>query len=99
VLTHYVRELAAMDASAFEALVSDRAWGFWNVPELDATREGIHLGVQAFCPGDDPAQDLQFVVEVVSSSPVHRVYADGFAVRRDHRIEPLTDEEWAFWNI
>lgn len=96
-LDAYLRELKDMDPDYLVGLVPKDP-GFWGIPELSTRKGEVDLGVCALQPFEPPA-DLQFVAMVRAHRAIYRVFADGFVVRRTGEIEPLSDENWAFWNI
>ncbi len=86
----YTQELRARDAATLAAFAPEI--GFAGVPELDATVDGIRIGVLAL--RHIGSTDALFMVFARDHGRFTPPVSDGFAVRDGTVVDDLTGDEW-----
>ena len=92
-VSEYAREVAGLPTEVLRSFAPPNLG--WNdvVESLATTRKGIALVVGVCRSFENSPDDLVFHVSIVPRRAIYRPFGDGFAVRADGSIRPLTEEE------
>ncbi len=95
-LSVYLAELRTLDWTSLSATAPDES-GFWPIDALATRRDDVDIRPSFYVPWS--GGDLCVIVDASSSSKIHTLVIDGFALRDGASPEDMTDSEWADLNL